>query len=58
MRHEHVRYCRPGEGPLAGFRDQLAYRLFCTEEISRRYGIVKPIRDELTLNDYVQNVHM
>jgi len=58
MRHEHLRYCRPSEGPLAGFRDQLAYRLFCTEELSGHYGIVKPIRDELTLNEYVQDVQM
>ncbi|MCJ7464606.1 MAG: hypothetical protein MUO81_07695 [Thermoplasmata archaeon] len=56
MRHEHVRYSRPGEGPLAGFREQLGYRLFCTEGLSGRYEIVKPIRDELSLKQYIETV--
>jgi len=56
MRHDHIRYCRPGEGPLPEFREQLGYRLYCTEALCDLYQIVKPIRDELTLKEYIQTV--
>jgi hypothetical protein len=54
--HDHMRYSRPGEGPLAGFRDHLGYRLYCAEQLSDLYEIVKPIRDELSLKEYIQTV--
>ena len=53
-RHEHLRYCREGEGPLAAPREQLGYRLFCTEGLSSHYHILKPIRDEASLDEYIQ----
>lgn len=56
VRHDHVRYTRIGSDPLSRFREQMGYRLYCTEEICDLYEIVKPIRDELSLSEYVQTV--
>ena len=52
--HQHLKYCRDGEGPLAGPRERLGFRLFCTERLSSRYDVIKPIRDEASLNEYIQ----
>jgi DNA-binding PadR family transcriptional regulator len=56
VRHDHVRFCRAGEGPQPKLREQLGYRLYCTEELCALYEIVKPIRDELSLKEYIQTV--
>ena len=54
--HEHTRYSREGEGPLADPREQLGFRLYCTEKLGSRYEIIKPIRDEASLYEYIQTM--
>ena len=54
--HQHTRYCESHEGPSPGLREALSYRLYCTEEICNLYQVVKPIRDEHTLMEYLDKV--
>ena len=54
VRHDHVTDVRLGADELSRFRESICYRLYCLEENAELYGIARPIRDESSLKDYLQ----
>jgi len=54
--HSHVPDARFGHDPLSRVRENLAYRLYCLEEIGELYNVIKPVRDMESLSEHLQVV--
>lgn len=52
--HSHAPDARFGLDSTSHFRENLAYRLYCLEEINELYEIMEPIRDMESLSERIQ----
>jgi len=54
--HAHITDVRLKDDQSSLWREWMGHRLFCLESIGETYGIIKPLRDERSLLEYIQAV--